>query len=135
MNLRLKNKRTKGYLLIEVLVVIVILAVAIVFIVRALSSSLFAARRATSYTKAISAAEQLYSDIKLEMSEGRALARESFPRSLQLTIDNINFQCSEELSQTSIPDLSEIIFNISWKDSNNQMSFALSSFIPTAAAE
>ncbi len=127
----LKLLKNKGYLLIEVLVTVVVLGTTIIFIVRALNSSLFALRRAAYYTKALFLMEEIYRDIKLESSRGEAIPVDSFPRSSSLASDNLKFVWQEELQPTEFATLSEVIFTVSWQDSKSSGQISASTFIPT----
>ncbi|MEW6009416.1 MAG: type II secretion system protein [Candidatus Omnitrophota bacterium] len=127
----MKSLKNKGYLLIEVLVTIVVLGTAIVFVTQALSASLLAVRRATSYTEALLLVEQLFCDLKLETSPAQAIPLDSFPRSESVSAENQKFDWEEELQPLESVRLSEIIFRVFWKDSKLTGEIYASTFIPT----
>ena len=134
MNLESRNKNQVGYLLIEVLITIAILGTVIVFIVQALSSSLFAVRRAAYYTKALMITEQLIWDIRLEALGGSLIPADSFPRSSEFSDENRGFKWRQELLQTDIPNLSEMILTLTWRDSKASGQFSVSTLLPTTEA-
>lgn len=136
MSLKLKNRppgvfSNYGYLLIEVLLTVAILGTVIVFIVRALSSSLYAVRRAAYYTQAIMLAEELDWEIKKEIFSGVAIAAESFPRRYDFSGERAAFEGEQRLFPTNIAGLSEMVSTVSWKDSRLSGQFSVSTYIPT----
>lgn len=134
MDLRFKKKDNSAYLLVEVLVTVVVLGVAIVFIVRALSASLLASRRAGSYTQALLLMEQLANQANLEVISGQSSSG-VFPRSAEVSSPGINFQLKEELEPTDIPPLAEVIFTISWRDAKIGGEFSASTLLPIPTSE
>ena len=134
MNLRSRKKRNRGYLLVEVLVTVLVLGVAIVFIVRALSASLVASRRAAYYTKGLLLAEQLQAQMKVEALTQPASA-DSFPRSAESSAENTAFSWKEDATLTDIPPLAEIIFTVIWRDAKINGEFSASTLMPIVTSE
>jgi type II secretory pathway pseudopilin PulG len=126
--------RNKGYLLVEVLTTVVILGVAIVFIVRGLNASLIASRRAADYTQALFLMEQLEAELKLE-TRAFALSQDSFPRSAESGLERIKFNWQQDLSDFPAPNLSEIIFTLSWKDARLSGGFDASTLVPIVGSQ
>ncbi|MBU2540437.1 MAG: type II secretion system GspH family protein [Candidatus Omnitrophica bacterium] len=128
---RLRDKARAGFLLIEVLITVVVLGTAIVFIVQALSSSLFAARRASLYTEALMLMDELNWDVKLETYSQPFLSRGDFPKSSKVSKGKTDFNLRQELFLTDFPNLSEMVLTVSWTKGE----FSTSTYVLTAQVE
>ncbi len=125
--------RFSGFLLIEVLVTVIVLGTVIVFIVQALSSSLFAARRASLYTQALMLIDEFDLNVKLETHSAPYLKTEDFPKSFEFSKGEADFRLRQELFATDLPNLSEMISTISWSDSKAKGEFSVSRFVPSVS--
>lgn len=115
----------KGFLLIEVLVTISILAFGLVYISRSLTSCLNVMAQIASYSAALNLAEEKFFDVQMQKPP---LKDESNNFS-----DNPGFRYLVKitnLQDSDLKDLKNADIQVSWKEGRRAGSFELSSYLP-----
>lgn len=118
----MKVRENKGFLLVEVLVAISILAFGLVYISRALTNCLNVMEQISYYTRSLNLAEEKFFDYQ---TQGNPLKDESgnFP-------DESNFKYALETSGLGDLDLKEIDIQVSWKEGRRAGNFQIAGYLP-----
>lgn len=118
----MKVRENKGFLLVEVLVAISILAFGLVYISRALTNCLNVMEQISYYTRALNLAEERFFDYQMQRN---TLKDESgnFP-------DEKNFKYALETSGLGDLDLKEIDIQVSWKEGRRAGNFQIAGYLP-----
>ena len=106
------NKKSKSFSLIEILITIAILSSAVVFIYRAFTASLSAARFSQNMTLASFLAE----DKLWEIEESQRNKFTPPATKGEAILGNRKFTWDYEISKTDDPALTQLEFNISWPE-------------------
>ena len=132
----MRNNGLEGFLLIEVLVTVAILAFSLVYISSAFTNALRAMSQIVNYTVAINLAEEKIFQLQSEPRQDAALNEEG------IFSDNPNFNFKLEArkledfpdvvsgSRQSREDLSEFYLQVNWKEGRRSGSFDISTYLP-----
>lgn len=116
------KRKNNGFLLIEVLVAISILAFGLVYISRALTNCLNAMAQIAHYTSALNLAEEKFFDVQMQKTP---LKDESNPFP-----DEQNFRYAVKIDGLGDLDLKDIDIQVSWKEGRRVGSFEINSYLP-----
>lgn len=116
----MRFRLNRAFTLIEILITLAILSTAIIFVFRSFTASLSAAR----FSQDISLACFLAEDKIWEIEEAAALGLQ-IPESGTQVIQNKNFNCYHEITDSASPDLRELKFTVSWKENIREKDYPL----------
>lgn len=116
------NKKNDGFLLVEALVAISILAFGLVYISRALTNCLNAMGQIAHYTRAVNLAEEKFFDCLMQKA---ALRDEGNNFS-----DEQNFRYAVTINGLGDLGLQEADIRVSWKEGRREGSFEINSYLP-----
>ena len=114
----------KGFLLIEVLITVAILAFSLLYISSAFTNCLRAMSQIANYTVAINLAEEKIFQLQSEPGQERALNEEG------IFSDEPNFNFKLEARKLEDLDLSELYLRANWKEGRRTGSFDITTYLP-----
>ena len=120
------KKKNNGFLLIEVLVTIAILAFGLVYISRAFMNCLKAMSQIASYTLALNLGEEKLFDLEEIAKKGgldEVAARGDFP-------DNPGFSYKLETNKLDDLDLNNLYLEVNWKEGRKAGSYEITTYLP-----
>lgn len=115
---RYNNRR--AFSLLEVIITLAILSAGIVFILRAFSASLYAAKFSQNITLACLLAEE-----KLWEIQEKQGGQEFLPAQNKETMQGRDFNWSYEAAKLEDSELTELKFNVSWRESAREKEYTL----------
>ncbi|OGX22906.1 MAG: hypothetical protein A3J51_00800 [Omnitrophica WOR_2 bacterium RIFCSPHIGHO2_02_FULL_45_21] len=117
------RNRVQGFLLIEVLVTVAMLAFGLVYISRGFTNCLRAMSQIANYTTAINLAEEKIFQLQSESRPEISLTEEG------VFADNPNFNYKLEAKKLEDLELSELYLQVNWKEGRRTGSFEISSYL------
>jgi type II secretory pathway pseudopilin PulG len=136
------RNRIQGFLLIEVLVTVAMLAFSLIYITRAFTNCLRAMSQIANYTTAINLAEekifQLQSESQPEMTFTPLETTAQPPKTKRFLTgfteegvfaDNPNFNFKLEAKKLEDLELSELYLQVNWKEGRRTGSFDLNTYL------
>lgn len=117
------RNRIQGFLLIEVLVTVAMLAFSLVYISRAFTNCLRAMSQIANYTTAINLAEEKIFQLQSEAKPEITFTEEG------VFADAPNFNYKLEAKKLEDLELSELYLQVNWKEGRRTGSFEISSYL------
>ena len=119
------KKKNDGFLLVEVLVTIAILAFGLVYISRAFMNCLKAMSQVASYTLALNLAEEKLFDLEVLKKEEleKVVTIGDFP-------DNPGFSYKLEINKLDDSDLNNLYLEVNWKEGRKAGSYEITTYLP-----
>lgn len=116
----------RGFLLIEVLITVAMLAFSLVYISRAFTNCLRAMSQIANYTTAINLAEEKIFQLQSESGLETALAEEG------VFTDQPDFNFKWAAKKLEDLELNELHLQVNWKEGRRSGSFEISTYLPVS---